>query len=375
MLKGISVIIPAKGRVNYLEKLLEGLVEAKQYTSIPVEIIIVDDSHKEIQSGIKSLCEKFQAGYYYLEGSISEKRNHGTKIAKSSVVLFVDSDCEVHYNLLNEHLRCYNNEEIAGCLGITEFVGKKTWVWSVIEKMPFLRPFQWAETKDYVPWGPCTNISFRKEVIEKTNGFKSVLPPKEGGEDVDLGYRITISGYKICCNSNAKAFHTRETWAKWIQLIERTFRYGRAEYYLMKGHPKNIFLDVPKNTLIFFILMMLSIYKAPINNTLLPVIIPFLWLIITIFIQSSFALKYHLIKGNWKDIVPLFFALVLEWLFEMGTLIECIKKGDLKFLPYRFIYIEDQLLGRWYWGIVKVWGLIISLFILFTILAFVREIT
>lgn len=362
---GISVIIPVRGRANYLGKLLKSITEAKKYTSASIEVVIVDNSEeKETQLEIEALCKKFQASYHYLPKGVSEARNYGIRISKFPIILFVDSDCEVDRNIFNEHLKCYNCKEIGGCLGLTEFVGKKVWLWNVIQKMPFLQPFQWAKWKDYVSWGPCTNISFRRDILEKVNGFTSMLPPKESGEDVDLGYRITSLGCKICCNANAKASHTRETWAKLLQFIERTFRFGRGEYYLMKKHPENTFLDVPKNSVLFFSFLILFTYKALSSNTPLPIIIPFLWLLITIFIQSLLALKFHLIKGEWKDIGFIYLSLLFDLLFELGTVIEGIKKGGLKFLLYRYIYTEDQLFGRWYWGIIKMWSFVVSIFVL-----------
>jgi glycosyltransferase involved in cell wall biosynthesis len=368
-MEGISVIIPVKGRVTYLKRLLESIKEAKKQTLVPIEVIVIDDSIKETKTGIEALCEKFQADYHYLKESVSEKRNYGMRIAKFPVIFFTDSDCEVEHNIFNEHLKCYSCEGICGCAGLTEFTGERTWFWNVIERMSFLYPFQWAKTKDYVPWVPCTNISFKKEVIEKENGFRSMLPPKESAEDVDLGYRITSSGYKIRCNANAKVFHSRGTWTRPTQFIERTFRFGRGEYYLMKNHPDNTFLDVPKTSLIFIFLLILFIYKSVISRTFLYAISPFIWLPVTILLQATFALKYRLINGVWRDIGYIYMSLSFETLFEFGTVIECIKKGDLKFLFRKFIYIEDQLFSRWYWGIIKMWSFIVSLFVLLIFLA------
>lgn len=369
---GLSVVIPVKGRPYYLEKLLKSIEEAKKSTDYPIEVIVVDGSQKETKLATESLCKRFQARYYYQQGSVSYARNYGTKIAKFSIVFFIDSDCEVESNLFNEHVKCYADKQIGGCVGLTEFRGRKTWLWSIIEKMPFLQPFQWALWKNYVSWGPCTNISFRKEILEKANGFESIMGTKEGGEDVDIGYRINSLGYKIFCNPNAKVYHTRETWAKLPQFIERTFRFGRAEYHLMKKHPENIFLDVPKNSLIFSFLVVLFMCKVFINSTLLYITIPFIWLLIAIFIQSLLSLKGRLVKGDWKDIAPIYFAMLFDLLFEFGTVIECARKGDLKLLPYRFIYTEDQLLSRWYWGVIKIWSLIASLLALFIALLFFR---
>jgi glycosyltransferase involved in cell wall biosynthesis len=364
---GISVIIPVKERANFLEKLLKSIAEAKSCSSVPIEVIVVDSSDKKIRVEIEAICKRFQTHYHHLQKGVSEARNYGIKISKYSIVLFIDSDCIVDRNIFNEHLKCYHSKEIGGCAGTTEFVGKKTRLWNVIEKMPFLQPFQWAKWKNRVPWAPCTNISFRKDVLEKVNGFESMLPPKESGEDVDLGYRITSLGYKICCNANAKIYHVRETWTKLFQFVEKTFRFGRGEYYLMKKHPENTFLDVPKNSLVFAILASIFAYSALIKNMLYG-IIPFVWLPVVIFIQSMFALKYRLIRGNWKDIGYIYVSSLFELLFEFGTIFECVKKRDPRFLFRRFIYIEDQLFGRWYWGAIRMWSFAASLLSLFFLL-------
>lgn len=367
---GLSIVVPVKGRSYYLEMLLKSIEEAKKSTLYPIETIVVDSSEKETKLAIESLCNRFQARYYYWQGGVSEARNYGTKNAKFSTLFFIDSDCEVECNLFNEHIKCYTDKQIGGCVGLTEFRGKKTWLWTIIEKMPFLQPFRWAQWKSHVSWGPCTNISFRKEVLEKANGFESIMGNKEGGEDVDIGYRINSLGYKILCNPNAKVYHARETWIKLPQFIERTFRFGRAEYHLMKKHPENIFLDVPKNSLVFFFLLILSIFRVIINSSLLYIAIPFIWLFIAIFTQSLLSLKRRLIKGNWKDIAPICFAMLFDLVFEFGTVIEYVRKRDLKLLPYKFIYTEDQRLSRWHWGVIKIWSLIASLLALFVVVLF-----
>jgi len=369
---GVSIVVPVKGRIYYLERLLNSIEEAKKSTCYPTEVIVVDSSEKETKLAIESLCKRFQARYYYLQGGVSEARNYGTKIARLSIVLFIDSDCEVECNVFNEHIKCYKDKQIGGCIGLTEFRGKKNWLWSIIEKMPFLQPFRWARWKNYASWGPCTNISFRKEVLEKVNGFESIMGNKEGGEDVDIGYRINSLGYKFICNSNAKVYHTRETWAKLPQFIERTFRFGRAEYHLMKRHPENIFLDVPKNSLVFFFLLLLSIYNIIIKGSLLYVMIPFIWILVAIFIQSLLSLKRGLVKGDWKDLASIYFAMMFDSLFEFGTAVECVKKGDLKLLFYRFVYTDEQLLSRWHFGVIRIWVLFASLLILFIVLLLLR---
>lgn len=366
---GLSVIIPVKGRSNHLEKLLKSIMEAKKCAFEPIEVIVIDSSDKVMQLEIKKLCNMFQAKYYYLQKGVSDARNCGINIAGYSIIFFVDSDCEVDPNIFNEHLKCYKNKNVGGCAGLTEFVGERTWLWNVIEKMPFLLPFQWAKSKSCVLWAPCSNISFRKDILEMVNGFESMLPPKESGEDVDLGYRVTSLGYKISCNSDAIVYHTRETWIKISQLIERTFRYGRGEYCLMEKHPQNTFLDIPKTSIILFIILIPFVYKTVTGNILLCTVIPIIWLLVVFFVQSMFFLEYHHMEYRKKELIYIYFSLLLDFIFELGTIFESIKKCNFKLLFHRFIYIEDQLIGRWHWGIIRIWSLIISSIALFVVFA------
>jgi len=364
---GLSVVVPAKARSCYLGNLLESLARARKRTSDPVEVIVVDSSEDESRLTIESLCRRFGAVYHYLHGTVSEARNFGIRAARFQIILFMDSDCEAEPNLLNEHAQFYIDQEIGGCIGLTEFKGKKTWLWDVIEKMPFLQPFQWAEWKEHVSWGPCTNISFRKEILDEVNGFEPVMLPKECGEDVDLGYRVTSSGYKIRCNPNAKAYHTRETWTKLPQFIERAFRFGRGEYHLVEKHPENAFLDFPTDLLILFLLEVLFAYKTLIAGSLLAAMFPLIWLFFKMFVQSL-DLEVNTMKRSWRNIPSRFLSLLFGVLFELGFSMECLLKGNLGMLQHRFIYTEEQVSGSRRWKTIRMRSSAISLLVLFTFL-------
>lgn len=369
MRENISVVIPVKGRLNYLKKLLESLNVANLNEVNEIEINVIDSSTtEEEQNQIRDLCHNMHSNYYFIEGGISKARNHGISVSTHSIILFTDSDCQVESNIFIEHLKCYDDDKVGGCIGITQFIGKRTRLWKIIEQMSFLSPFQWAEKKEKVSWGPCSNISYKKECLEEVKGFNSIISPKEAGEDVDIGYRITKLGYNIVCNSEAIVYHTRETWSKFTEFIEKTYRFGKGEYYLMKKHPEKTFVDVPKNFFIFIILSILFLIKAFINWNFLLLIIPFSWLLGILFLQSIIALKIKSVKGKWKDIGYLYSSLLFELIFEIGTIYHCIRNGSIKLLIRRFYYTRDQLFGRWYWGLIRMWSFIISLFILLVIL-------
>jgi len=361
--QGMSVVVPAKGRVDYVRGMLLSLVTAREHSQEPVQIIIVDDSSEGEARTIMGLCKNHNAEYFYHRGGVSDKRNFGIGQAKFPIVLFIDSDCKVDIRIFEEHLKCYNNENIGGCVGITEFVGKKTMASNVTEGMPFLSPSQFANQMEYAPWGPCTNISFRKYVLNRVEGFASFLPPKEGGEDVDLGYRVQQLGYKIKCNPNAIVFHLREALRGWSGLIERAFRWGRAEAHLLSRHRANSYFDIPKLTVLFGILLVASLYKGLATHSFSLIFLPFLWLPTVVLIQGFLTSYPETSQGSWKAPIYSSISVIIDFIYELGTIIECLYRTKLSLLPLTFIYEERQLHDRWRQGMIKTWSLVISFLI------------
>lgn len=370
--KGVSVVVPTKGRIEYVKETVLSLVIATEHSPELVQIIIVDDSSESDARIIKALCEAHGADYFYCRGSVSDKRNFGIAQAKFPIVLFVDSDCKVDAHIFEEHLKCYNNDGIGSCLGVTEFVGKKTVVSTIItEKMPFTSPHQFAKYMEYAPWGPCTNISFRRDVLNQVKGFVSFLPPKEGSEDVDLGYRIRQIGYKIKCNPNAVVSHPREAFGGWSGLIERAFRWGRAEAHLLSKHRENSYLDVPKSTLLFGIILVASFCIGVTTHAFSIIFLPFLWFLIAILFQCFLALAKEHQRASWKEAISSFTSIIVDSIFELGTIVECLYRGKLQLLPLKFIYEEGQLHNRWHRGMIKIWSFVIAfliLYVMYTIL-------
>lgn len=369
MKKGVSVVVPTKGRTDYVKKLLLNLSTAREHSLDPVQFVIVDDSSKEDSRIVNTLCESHNAEYFYLPGGVSDKRNFGIDHARFPIVLFIDSDCIVDVHIFGEHLKCYNDESIGGCVGITEFDGKKT-ISSIIitEKMPFIPPHQFAKHFEYAPWGPCTNISFRKELLDKINGFASFMPPEEGSEDVDIGYRIRRLGYKIKCNRCAIVYHPRCALRGWDGLVKKAFRWGRAEAYLLSRHTENSYIDIPKTILIFGVLFIVSVYKSFTTNTFSSILIPFIWFLIMVSIQNFLYYVQGRSKNSRKEIIILFFSILVDYIFEFGTIVECIRQRKFSLLHRKYIYEEGQLRYRWDYGKIKMYSFIFSLIILYIII-------
>ena len=362
--EGISVVIPSFGRVRYLHSLLEALKEGVERFPLPSEIIIVDSTPAPNDVSIRALAREFGCLYLRAPNAVSLKRNIGFRHARYAAVLYLDSDCKPSPDVLEQHWKCLNSgKDVGGCLGLVIFEGKDHWFWDVIELTPYTLPFQWPLYEKEVPWGPTANISFWKHVLLEVGGFDETFPPWPGGEDVDLGLRITERGYRILTNPHAKVFHTRQTWLGWRKMAKRLYRWGQADYYLYLKHPNRVFFQFPRNTIVWTGVgveaIILSLLKRDLSLTLFAP----MFITLAILLQAWFQHLRFGVKRKNSTIMKQLASILLSLLDEVGFVLLATKNMDIKALIYKMKYTSGQQIGEWHYGSVRVWSMILSLII------------
>jgi glycosyltransferase involved in cell wall biosynthesis len=363
---GVSTITPCHGRVSLIEKMLCSLEASRRLFHQDSETILIDSSEPAEAARIEALCKQFGAMYIKGPVSVREKRNLGIKRAKYDVILFIDSDCEAKPNLIQEHFDQYTAyPHISGVLGLTRFVGPKTWVWSVLKYTSLMDSFSFAEKYPYAMWGPTANLSLKKDIIEKAGFFKTNLPFRLGGDDLDLTLRITEHGFYIKCNPNAIVFHTTETWNKFKALTERSWRWGRMEYHNYKNHPQLMYNDFPKSIPMFLLWAILGIVMALIKTQPLFLVLPIVWIVINFFMETGlWAYKEKYPFG--RDVI---LASILNILYQAGTLVEFLKHKDFQFITKRTVFAAGQIIGEWDRQIIRVWSYVIASIIMMIVVA------
>ena len=250
-------------------------------------------------------------------------RNMGVKAARHNIILFIDSDCEATPNLLVEHFQQYGAlAHISGVLGLTRFEGPRTWVWSVLRYTSLLDSFSFAEKYPYAMWGPTANLSITKEIIEKAGYFQEKLPFHLGGDDLDLTLRITEHGYYIKCNPQAVVLHTTVTWNKFKVLVERSWRWGRMEYYTFMNHPQLRYNDFPKPIPQLLLWVILGAVLMAVKVQPIFVLLPFIWCVINFLVDTLLWVakcKWFSDSGSlacWLPCLAAFTRPVLRWSFS-----------------------------------------------------------
>lgn len=342
-LNGFSIVIASKGRVKLLEELLVSVKEARDNFDGPSEVLLIDDSNESDAKQIKEICEKYDVTLVNFGPSVPEKRNVGARQAKYDIVLFLDSDCIATPNLLNEHYKLYTDDKVGGVAGYLEFVGEDTWFWEAVNKTPFTICFSFPKWMPTVPWTPTANCSIRKEVFEKINGFDRSFPDKPGGEDVDLGLRMTKAGYIFKCTADGLVYHSKKTWIPVKAMFKRLWHYGSANYYLADKHPDYVMKIMPRKTSLFLtgIICVILMALATLNPwTLLTLPI---WIILDIMLSAIFINKFASYKGTSflkQCVVQL---LILD--NELGYVWTCIKKKKPSYINKDVVYFDGQMDG------------------------------
>jgi cellulose synthase/poly-beta-1,6-N-acetylglucosamine synthase-like glycosyltransferase len=233
----ISVIIPAYNEEDTIGECLISL-EDLDYPSEKLEIILINDGSSDNTKKVMSnYNQKLNLVLLETDGvGPSKARNIGLDCAKGEYVAFIDADCAVDREWLNELLKGFITEDVAGVGGsqiipvnATEFEKK---VHVFLSSMHFVSEYmKEADGIEIVQHVASCNAIYKTGVVREVQGFDDKLWP---GEDVDLDYKITHKGYKIAYNPKAIVMHHRpKNLMKFYYMMKR---YGGAQAYLIKKH-------------------------------------------------------------------------------------------------------------------------------------------
>jgi GT2 family glycosyltransferase len=238
---GLSVVIPVKGRVELLRNLLASLQTARANCPADTEAIVVDDSDPQDAQAHRRNCEALGARYLRGPARVGAKRNIGARHARHDLLVFVDSDCEVdpgYLTQIDKSLRAAP-PEVGGIAGPVEMIGEETSVLRLFRRTQELnQPFGWPARYEQITWSACANLAVRADAFHAVDGFAEDTLTVVGGEDVDLGIRLTKAGHPILCDRLAVVRHTRKTGDSITSIGARLYTYGRAAHWLNTRHPE-----------------------------------------------------------------------------------------------------------------------------------------
>jgi len=358
MTNGLSIIIPTRGRHDLLTDLLESISADAENAGFDVEVIIVDDSNENEKDLILHVATTHKAKVIRGVASVGEKRNMGAIKAIHDLILFLDSDVKILPGTLRAHVNRLSQEpeDVAGCLGKVIFVGTPTYAWQVIEAMQLPLPFSlYPDLADYVTWGPTAHLCVRREQFLKVGGFDTTMP-RYGGEDVDLGFRLTNQGMRIATAPDAVAEHAIETWGTWRLNLRRLWSFGKADYHLLIRHSERSFYDFPTGPLLWllqtFLLIVLMATKS---------ITPVAALCALGASIAAYHLVYALIKREEGSRLRVhLLGPIIFWIMDFAKAVESVKHGRPMLIFQRIKFHDDFIALDWREIASSAWGITAS---------------
>ena len=338
-----SIVIPTWNRSELVDALLESLYEERNRSSQgKAEVLIVDSSKDEEKNNIVESCKKYNAQYIDGDDSVRKKRNKGIRMSKYDTILFIDSDVTVEKGLLDEYVEAYENPykvKLGGVLGYTEFVGKKTFWWKMLEKTSLVNSFSFARNYPFHSWTIGNNVSFKKSVLEEIGMFEENFPFKLGGDDLDMTYRVTKAGYMIGSAPNAVTYHSRKTWNNYKAVHDRAKRWGTMENYIVARHPELYKKVIPKNYILETLMTIFLGVVAAVSQSLTPLIIAGSWIVLNWLIDYALDIK----NNGFSSPIYFYGAMLIQFQYEFYRVKQSFKNHSLGALNKGIIFNRFQI--------------------------------
>lgn len=221
MLNTVSVILINYNGIRFLENCLSSV---QNQTYKPLEIIIIDNASKDSSlelaqqkyANIKVVSNDENIGF-------AQAANQGIKCAKGSYILLLNVDVELDKDFIKEALTSMNIDNRIGIVsGKILNMENRKYIDSAGQFLSKeLRPKERNYRKpdklsfyggDYV-FSVCAAVGmYRKEMLEDIKIYNEYFDEDffMFSEDLDLGYRAQLFGWKSYYNENAVAYHYRE---------------------------------------------------------------------------------------------------------------------------------------------------------------------
>lgn len=232
-----SIIIPLYNRPAEIRELLDSLV---QQTYKHFEVVVVEDGSTEKSEDIvASFRDRLEIKYFFKENSgPGLSRNYGAERASGDYFIFLDSDCIVPAEYLQE----IENE--LSISPVDAFGGPDRAHESFTDQQKAINYSMTSilttggirgKKKSMEKFHPRSfNMGFSRRVFETTKGFSGM----RFGEDIDMSIRIMEAGFQTRLFPAAYVYHKRRT--SWKKFFKQIYNSGIARINLYLLHPASL---------------------------------------------------------------------------------------------------------------------------------------
>lgn len=288
----ISIIVPVFNRAYEIDEFLASFLKQAKRN---FEILIIDDGSTD---NLKEVVEKYtndiELRYFYQQHKgPGAARNLGLEKANGDVFVFIDSDCTVPENYIENLENHLKNEDFDA------FGGPDTYR---DDFPPFLKAVNYSMTsfigtggtrgstgKQLAKYYPRSfNMGIKRKVYEKIGGMNEL----RHGQDMDFSNRIYKARFKVKFLPDVFVYHKRRTNLK--RFFKQIFNWGITRINLGRID-KNMLRPVhwlPFFALLGFVLTLIFSFWSPIFRLFLAIeSLIAIFIMIFAFVQATFQYK------------------------------------------------------------------------------------
>ena len=220
----VSIIVASYNNQDTIEECLKSIL-AQNYPAGGFEVIVMDGGSKD---ATVKIAQQFPVNVISIPINCPAAYNYAQKIAQYPILGFIDSDAKVEADWLRKLVPHLNEPSVAGVSGTIE-----TWN----NTNPWARSIGYELKARYQRIGKYTgriatmNLLMKRAVIEEAGGWDEGLASQY---DTDLGYRISVKGYKIAYDPAAVCWHFNRPTLK--AYYRQQLQYGKNTLRLYFKH-------------------------------------------------------------------------------------------------------------------------------------------
>lgn len=232
-----SIIIPLYNRPAEIRELLDSLVQ-QAYKHFEV-VVVEDGSTEKSEDIVASFRDRLEVKYFFKENSgPGLSRNYGAERASGDYFIFLDSDCIVPVEYLQEIENELSTSPVDAFGGpdrahesFTDQQKAINYSMTSILTTGGIR----GKKKSMEKFHPRSfNMGFSRWVFETTKGFSGM----RFGEDIDMSIRIMEAGFQTRLFPAAYVYHKRRT--SWKKFFKQIYNSGIARINLYLLHPASL---------------------------------------------------------------------------------------------------------------------------------------
>ena len=179
----VSFIIPVRNDAARLRACLNS-IKASRYPQDKLEVIVADNGSTDESGTVARAAGATVLALPHLR--VAGLRNQAARVARGSVLAFVDADNEIVSNWTASAARALSDERLAAVGAPYHPPSPSTWVQRVYNRLR-----QHSAVPQHVEWLGSGNMAVRRSAFDAVGGFDASL---ETCEDVDLCRKLRARG-------------------------------------------------------------------------------------------------------------------------------------------------------------------------------------